>query len=133
VRYLTADQIIWINEQVVGPGQLRSQHLLGSAVGRPQQSAFGEDAYPDVHSKAAALFQSLACNHAFVDGNKRTAVLATITFYGLNGYHFAAEQTSLLHLVLDVATSVYEEIETIADHLEKWVVPIDELELPDES
>jgi death-on-curing protein len=113
--------------------QPRDRHLLGSAVAQPQQSAFGEDAYPAIHTKAAALLRSIACNHAFVDGNKRTALLATIGFYGINGYLFAADHTPVLHLVLDVATSVYEDVEMIGDHLKKWVVPIDELDLPDDS
>ena len=133
MRYLTADEIIGINEQVVGPDQLRSDHLLGSAVAQPQQSAGGHDAYPEIHTKAAALFRSIACNHAFVDGNKRTALLATISFYGLNGYLFRGDHISVLHLVLDVATGVYEEVDLIAEHLRKWAVPIDELDLPEES
>jgi len=48
---------------------------------RPQPTAFGADAYQDVHSKAAALLHSLVNNHPFIDGNKRTAVLAMIVFY----------------------------------------------------
>jgi len=130
MRYVTVDQIIRINEQVLGIPQLRDQHLLGSAVAQPQQSAGGEDAYPDVHAKAAALLRSLACNHAFVDGNKRTALLAVIGFYGLNGYLVVADHVSLLHLILDVATRVLEDVDVIADHLEKWVIPIDESRLP---
>jgi death-on-curing protein len=86
VIYLSVDQVIAINQSQVGASSLRDRHLLESAVERPRASAFGEDAYPDVHTKAAALMQSLARNHPFLDGNKRTALLATIVFYGLNGY-----------------------------------------------
>ncbi|ODQ95512.1 death-on-curing protein [Mycolicibacterium holsaticum] len=59
--------------------------LLDAAVARPQATAFGIDAYPDLFTKAAALLQSLARNHALVDGNKRTAWAATWTFLYLNG------------------------------------------------
>jgi len=78
VRYLTVEEVLEINAEVMGGKHtLRDRGLLESAVARPQASAFGVDAYPDLASKAAALLHSLILNHAFVDGNKRTAVLST--------------------------------------------------------
>lgn len=59
--------------------------LLDAAVARPQATAFGVDAYPDLYAKAAALLQSLARNHALVDGNKRTAWASAWTFLYING------------------------------------------------
>ncbi len=59
--------------------------LLQSAVARPQTSLFGDDAYPTLLDKAAALLHSLARNHAFVDGNKRTAWASAWAFLRLNG------------------------------------------------
>jgi death-on-curing protein len=76
VRYLTASEVMLVNEQEVGPELLADFGLLEAAVLRPQQSVFGSDAYPDMHTKAAAMMHSLIRNHAFIDGNKRTAVLA---------------------------------------------------------
>ena len=58
--------------------------LLDAAVARPQATVYGIDAYPDLFTKAAALLQSLARNHALVDGNKRTAWGAAWTFLHLN-------------------------------------------------
>jgi Fic/DOC family protein len=52
--------------------------------------------------------RGLAHNHPFVDGNKRTAVLATYVFYGFNGYLFTADKSELIHLVVDVATGDIE-------------------------
>jgi death-on-curing protein len=87
MRYLTVEEVLEINAEVIGGGHaLRDLGLLESAVARPQASAFGADAYPDLASKAAALLHSLVLNHAFVDGNKRTAVLSTLVFLDLNGY-----------------------------------------------
>jgi len=59
--------------------------LLQSAIARPQTSVMGEDAYPTLWDKAAALLHSLARNHAFVDGNKRTAWASAWAFLRLNG------------------------------------------------
>jgi len=79
-QYLTTDEIQSFNSHFVGEGKLRDFGALEAAVLRPQSSAFGEDAYPTIHEKAAALLHSLARNHPFVDGNKRTALAATTTF-----------------------------------------------------
>jgi death on curing protein len=78
--------------------------LLESAVARPQASAFGSDAYPDIVSKAAALLHSLVMNHAFLDGNKRTAVLALLVFADLNGYSVRWERQEALDLVVRLAS-----------------------------
>jgi death-on-curing family protein len=68
----------------VEKGALRDRGLLESALNRPFQSAFGEDAYPNILEKAAALFHSLVANHCFIDGNKRTAVVAVQMFLVAN-------------------------------------------------
>jgi death-on-curing protein len=101
VRYLTVEEVLEINAEVMGGCHaLRDQGLLESAVARPQASAFGSDAYPDVVSKAAALLHSLVLNHAFIDGNKRTAILATLVFLDLNGYVIRWDQREALDFVL---------------------------------
>jgi hypothetical protein len=76
IRYLTTGEVVAINEAEVGPNLLADFGLLESAVLRPQQTAFGADAYQDVHSKAAALLHSLVNNHPFVDGDDGARVLA---------------------------------------------------------
>lgn len=69
------------------PPPIRDVGLLGSAAARPQATAYGHDAYPDVITKAAALLQSIVNHHALVDGNKRLGWLATAVFLELNGYN----------------------------------------------
>jgi len=91
-----------------GKHALWDRGLLESAVARPQASAFGVDAYPDLASKAAALLHSLVLNHAFVDGNKRTAVLATLVFLDLNGYTIRWNQHEALDFVLNLAVHQIE-------------------------
>ena len=55
---------------------------MASAAARPRSTAFGADAYPSIHLKAASLLHSIARNHPLVDGNNCLAQAATITFYG---------------------------------------------------
>jgi death-on-curing protein len=83
---------------------------------------FGIDAYPDLFTKAAALLQSLARNHPFVDGNKRTAWAATWTFLGINGVALAAEfdVDRAEGLVLEVATGAQVSVEDIAVDLARF-------------
>lgn len=70
---------------------------LDTALAAPQQSMFGEDLYPDVPAKAAALFDALVMGHCFSDGNKRTALLAMIEFLARNGLRFAAADDDALY------------------------------------
>ncbi|ALC80361.1 MULTISPECIES: type II toxin-antitoxin system death-on-curing family toxin [Bacillus] len=94
MRFLTIQEVIALNKyliQTLSPGELigvKEPSLLESAVYRPQSSAFGEDAYPTLFEKGAALFESLAQNHAFQNANKRTALLSLTFFLRYNGYHF---------------------------------------------
>jgi len=127
-RYLTVDDVCRINEAEVGRGVPVDFGLLESAVLRPQSSAGGADAYPDLHSKAAALFHSLVRNHPFLDGNKRTAVLSLLVFYGLNGRRLAASDGDLVDLALATAEGALD-IPAIASCLEGWAEPLD---LPEE-
>ena len=86
VEYLNLDDLIDLARSVLGdPPPIRDIGLLGSAAARPQASAFGHDAYPDLLTKAAALLQSIVNHHALVDGNKRLGWLATAVFFELNG------------------------------------------------
>ncbi|MCA1604421.1 MAG: type II toxin-antitoxin system death-on-curing family toxin [Acidobacteria bacterium] len=103
MRYLTVSEVLLVNEQEVGPDLLADFGLLEAAILRPQQSVFGSDAYPDMHTKAAAMMHSIIRNHAFIDGNKRTGVLAMILFHNLNGYRIETVQEDLIALALDIA------------------------------
>ncbi|MBM9508824.1 type II toxin-antitoxin system death-on-curing family toxin [Actinacidiphila acididurans] len=77
--------------QRLGADEVRDYGLLESALARPQASVFGQDAYPDLWQKAAALMESLARNHAMVDGNKRLAWYATWVFLQINGHRLRAD------------------------------------------
>ncbi|MFG2597712.1 type II toxin-antitoxin system death-on-curing family toxin [Streptomyces sp. NPDC048462] len=85
MQYLTMPELLNLAERL-GTAEVRDYGLLDSALARPQSSVFGQDAYPDVWQKAAALMESLARNHALIDGNKRIAWYATWVFLHMNGH-----------------------------------------------
>ncbi|PKR77120.1 type II toxin-antitoxin system death-on-curing family toxin [Halalkalibacillus sediminis] len=118
IRYLTEEEVITLNvylieiyssEEISG---VKDASLLQSAVNRPLQSAFGEDAYPTIEEKAAALFESLAKNHPFHNANKRTAFMAMLQFLSYNNRDFNMEQKKAEDFVVDVVTHkvTFEEI-----------------------
>jgi death on curing protein len=103
VRYLDLDDMLGL-VRALGAGPVRDIGLLDSAAARPRSSAFGEDAYPDPASKAAALLHSIARNHALVDGNKRLAWLAAVVFLDVNGLEPQLDADQAFDLVMSVAT-----------------------------
>lgn len=128
MRFLTPSEVVRINEQESGPDLLADFGLLEAAVMRPQQSVFGADAYPDIHTKAAAMMHSLIRNHPFLDGNKRTGVLSVILLYNLNGFAIEADQGDVVALALDIAEGQID-VEGISGILKGWSRS---LELPTE-
>lgn len=126
-NYLSTDDIQAFNERFVGPGQLRDFGLLDSATTRPQMTVLGEDAYPTVHEKAAAMLHSLARNHPFIDGNKRTAWAATEVFYMMNGFDILVGDGQVIALVVDVAEGLMG-VQDIAQTLKTWAesFPVDD-------
>jgi death-on-curing protein len=94
--------------------------LLVSALARPRASVFGEDAYPELHLKAAALLHSLARNDALMDGNKRLAWTACLMFLAINGQWISAPEDERFDFVIRVATGLEPELDTIAAQLRAW-------------
>jgi death-on-curing protein len=86
VEFLDLDDLIDLARALLGdPPPIRDVGLIGSAAARPQTTVFGQDAYPDLIGKVAALLQSIVNNHPLVDGNKRLGWLATAVFLEMNG------------------------------------------------
>jgi death-on-curing protein len=97
-------------------GVVRDLGLLEAAVARPQASAFGEDAYPSLAHKAAALLHSIAQYQALLDGNKRLALGSALLMLRLNGARSAATHDDLFDLMIDMADGL-DDIDSIADRL----------------
>ena len=122
--YLDLDDLLHIAERALGhSAQVRDYGLLESALARPRATAFGEDAYPDIHHKAAALLHSLATNHALIDGNKRLALAATLAFDGTNGLRLTLTNDEAYTLVMRVAAGQQSDITQIATLLEQGTAP----------
>ena len=124
VEFLDLDDIIELARRLLGdPPPIRDAGLLGSAIARPQTTVGGEDAYPTVWLKAAALLQSIVDNHALIDGNKRLGWLATAVFLEINGASVAAATNDdVFDLVMAVSSSA-SPIEEIARQLQQLHEP----------
>ena len=118
IEYLDLDDLIELTVLLLGePAPIRDIGLLGSAAARPQTTAFGEDAYPDLWTKSAALLQSILKNHALIDGNKRLGWLATAVFLELNGQSPSQLTNDVVYdLVYAVASGEFS-IDEIASQL----------------
>jgi len=100
---------------------VKDHGLLESAVHQPQQSIFGEDAYPHLFDKAAALLESLVKNHCFHNGNKRTAYLVTKSFLLLNGYHLRMKREYAVEFIVDIAKGLHS-LDEISHILREYCV-----------
>jgi death-on-curing protein len=122
--------IVWISRSLItllhdrqiaehgGSAGLRDEGLLESALARPQQLHHYGDPPPDLADLAASLAYGLAKNHAFVDGNKRSAIVSCETFIELNGATLDASDVELYPVVLDLAEGGLSEADFAA-----WLRP----------
>ena len=121
ITYLEVGDLVEIGSIVLGgTPQVRDVGLLSSAVVRPATVAFGEEAYPDVWSKAAALLHSVCMNHALIDGNKRLAWATARVFLTLNEVPMRDVDVDQAEtLVMSVASGTLTEVSDIARELRK--------------
>lgn len=111
MRYLTVKDIVKINTKLittVSSGELigiKDAAALDMAVNQPQQEVFGEALYPTIHDKAAILAINLAKRHPFQNSNKRTALVAMLTFFMMNGYTTKFTQEEAVQFILNITTS----------------------------
>lgn len=121
---LTIEQILQLHALVLvkdcGAGGVRDVGRLDAAICVQTQVVFGEELYPDIFSKAAAVIRSVIADRPFVDGNKRTAILAGLTVLELNNYHFDAISGELEDFAVRIATD-HLSIAEIADWLRAHV------------
>ncbi|HVT61507.1 MAG TPA: type II toxin-antitoxin system death-on-curing family toxin [Thermoanaerobaculia bacterium] len=110
--YLSVEQIVELHafqiERHGGAAGCRDRGVLESAVARPQATFGGEDLYPDLAAKAAALAHSLVLNHPFVDGNRRVGAHAALVFLRANSITLDLSPAELTELILAIARGEVE-------------------------
>ena len=109
ITFLSTDTIIKINADQTrlygGLHRVRDEALLDSAVHRPQVTAQGKYLFEDCFSMAATYAHGIIKNHPFIDGNKRTGMLAALLFLGINGYFPVISNDELVELGINIATN----------------------------
>ncbi|WP_421792146.1 type II toxin-antitoxin system death-on-curing family toxin [Hyphobacterium sp.] len=114
--WLTLEDVLDIHARQIaefgGSNGLRDAGALEAALFRPRSGY-----YDDLIAEAAALWESLSHNHAFIDGNKRTALASTIIFLGLNGVELTATPDALMDFLLPL----YEKQQLEFNTLEAWL------------
>ena len=121
-EYLDLEDLLASADAAIAPGRpaIRDLGLLESALARPQASAFGVDAYASLHEKAAALMESLARNHALIDGNKRLAWTATRLFLIMNGADVAVPDSATGDAFVRGVAQGHVTVADIANVLRSW-------------
>lgn len=115
IDYLTAEDLIVLAETILGRAPVvRDPGLLAAAAARPGTVVFGQVAYPTLFGKAAAVLFSVCQNHALLDGNKRLAWAAAVTFLALNGVPVPeVDVDSAETFILSVASGTLAEVAQI--------------------
>ena len=123
MEHLTVEDLLSIADEILDGPEIRDVGLLDSAAHRPQAGAFGQEAYPTIHDKAAALLDAVVRNHALVDGNKRLGWAAAAVFYDLNGFHLDPPSVDeAVDLVVAVAAS-HLDLSKLSQTLGRWARP----------
>jgi death on curing protein len=120
MRYLSLAEVLVLHERIIaqsgGAAGLRDLGSLESALAQPRATFDGNDLYPSLVEKAAALAHSLIGNHPFVDGNKRIGHAALEVFLLLNGFELAAPADEAERVFLSLAAGI-----TARSTLTAWV------------
>ncbi len=118
--YISADDIVTIHDAVIneigGSFGIREPGLLMSIAEKPKANFNGQELYPDIFIKAAALYEGLCNYHVFIDGNKRTSAIAMYRFLYINGYELTATNKELVQYTLQITTTKPDIVD-----IAKWI------------
>lgn len=120
MKIITIRQVLILHELQIekygGLSGIRDTGMLQSAIGRPFATFGGNDLYPDIFTKTAALIQSIIKNHPFLDANKRSAFVSAATLLEMNGYGFFAANKEVVKYMLAVANE-----NLTVDQISEWL------------
>lgn len=121
---LTLEQLLEIHALVVeatgGSSGLRDLGRLEAAIATQTQNVFGEELYPQIADKSAAIIRGIIADHPFVDGNKRTAMLAGFTLLELNKVNFTMQPGEIEDFAVDIATK-HTDVPQISSWLQRHI------------
>ena len=124
IDFLTFDDIVELHREQLavygGADGFIDENVVRSAVAMPQSTMFGEYLHSDIAEMAAAYLFHFAAAQGFVDGNKRTAVVATVEFLGRNGYVLDCTDMEVYDVTMGVANHSVDKAgaaDWIRDHL----------------
>lgn len=121
MRYLTVEEVVKLHRLIIaqsgGSDGLRNRESLEASVAQPLQTFGGEELYPTLVEKAAALGFFLVTNHPFVDGNKRIGHAALDVTLVLNGFELSASADEQERCVLALASGTLSRAE-----FTQWVI-----------
>lgn len=121
--FLTLEEALELHRQLIehfgGTSGIRDPGLLESALARPRSGY-----YASLSEQAAALLQSLAGNHAFVDGNKRMAFAASAVFLRINGFRLAVDADTAERFLIDEVITNRADVAKIATWMETFLEPL---------
>ena len=127
-EHVDLEDLLVAAEAVLGrPADVRDIGILEAAAARPRASVYGEDAYPDLPTKAAALLHSIVTGHALIDGNKRLGWVSARLLYRLNGEDLRAPVDEAFDLVASIASGDLRDVRDIAERLRAWSVSLDDV------
>jgi death-on-curing protein len=113
IEFLTYEQLLELHaEQLAlfgGREGILDEGVVRSSLAQPSMTAFGQFLHADVAHMAAAYLFHFAANQGFVDGNKRTALVAAITFLGINGYELTATNEEAYTVTMAVTTHEWDK------------------------
>lgn len=112
-KYLTLEEVLCIHDAIIekfgGSHGVRDLGLVESAIARPSAGFRDYEAYPDIYIKSAVLAHSILKNHPFIDGNKRTAMMAMEQCLYINGLTIAAKKDEIYQLALNIENNSLDE------------------------
>lgn len=128
--FLTVEQVIQIHDDLVnqygGLHGIRDMGLLISAIEMPKASMFGEYLHESIYDKASAYMFHIVCNHAFLDGNKRTGAACTLIFLHQNGISKDYDKVSFEEMTCKVAQNLITKNQ-ISEYLKSLIIHLEYL------
>ena len=120
IQYLSLEEVIEIGEALIPDFRIRDIGLLESAVHRPATVIYGQEDYPSIEGKIAALMHSLAANHALIDGNKRLTWSSGRLFAILNDLDFHVGIDEAEEVIISLASGGLDA-KSLAPIIGKWL------------